>query len=454
MTGAIQSFNNLAMMENQLGYGYNPNVPSYINGYTMQSPMLNNYAMMQQMQAYNASQQAQQQAQQSNVDYNQAQQQISNTQGINPSATTFQASEALKTLKDFGAQNITPMETFGGAVAGIGIMGSVMNNPRLIAHPINSFNAFFRNPTVKNMFKGVKVEGSALNKLWKENHRVMEDAYLNMQKLEARNCSKLGLFRKRYSKAEYDKLKNIMEKAIKSGDIKQIETANATLKHAYINNGKIPTFFQKVKKFFGFKSKTATVAERIGETGKIAEKAAELTASHSSKGFKSIFKKGLKGGVLMGILEVVMGLPKIFTAFGKDSETGMKQLGQTSVKAGLNTVGWIAGEAAGMWAWGALGAKIGTCFGPGVGTLIGGAVGMIGGAIGTWIAQKAGKALVGTDVADKIEAEKLTQSTEGQAQLIQMVQDKVAKNEQIDPNVVQAARIVAANNPYFLQQSA
>ena len=49
MLNSIPSYNNLMFMENALGYGYNPNVPSYANGYTMQDPYLNNYYNMQQM---------------------------------------------------------------------------------------------------------------------------------------------------------------------------------------------------------------------------------------------------------------------------------------------------------------------------------------------------------------------------------------------------------------------
>ena len=57
--------------------------------------------------------------------------------------------------------------------------------------------------TVAAMFKDVKTEGSVLNKLWKENSVVMEEAYAQAHRTRSRSYKKLGLFRARYTDEQY-----------------------------------------------------------------------------------------------------------------------------------------------------------------------------------------------------------------------------------------------------------
>ncbi len=91
----------------------------------------------------------------------------------------------------------TPSESILGAAGG-GVLFGIINNPRLIVHPINSFKA--TNPTDK-MFKAVTEKGSQLNELWinPETNDLMREAYFRMHKIEARKLGKAGAFRKKMS---------------------------------------------------------------------------------------------------------------------------------------------------------------------------------------------------------------------------------------------------------------
>ena len=104
-----------------------------------------------------------------------------------------------------------------------------------------------------------------------------------------------------------------------------------------------------------------------------------------------------------------MDFGKIKSAFSKDSSTGVKQLGQTSVKAAGSIIGWTVGEAVGAAAGAKIGAAVGTTFCPGLGTAIGAVAGLVGGSIGTWAMGKLTKKLVGEDVGSKVEVEKMKQ---------------------------------------------
>ena len=162
--------------------------------------------------------------------------------------------------------------------------------------------------------------------------------------------------------------------------------------------------------------------------------------------FTKALKKGggVKGGIFFAAIELFMNWDKIKTAFSKDDSTGWKQVGQTTTKAVGNAIGWAAGEAAGVWAATALGAKIGTIFGPGIGTVIGGIAGFVGGSIGMWLAGKATKAIVGQDVADKVTANNLTKTPEGQTQLLSLVSQKVQSGEKVPENVIFSANKILA----------
>lgn len=419
----------LANMEYALygGVGLNSAAPNYLNGYrdsiNMYDSLANSYAYMNPYM------------------YNNSAYGANGVNGVNSSiyaqnnagATSFgavqntnsKANEAdMATLAKFYKNNaISPSESLANAAIGGGIVCGVMANPRIIAHPINTVKASFGD--VKEMFKGVKVNGSDLNKLWKENHAVMEEAYFRMHKLSARSKGKLGLFRKRYTPDEYNKLKDIMQKALDSKDINKIAEASAKLEKAYVNNGGINRLLNKLK----LKPEVPSVETALKDTAGIAEKAKTLVGSNKVT-FKNALKKGgIWGSVIFAGLELLCGIDKIKTAFAKDKKSGRKQMMQTGVKAVGNAAGWALGEAAGVWAFASLGAKIGTVFGPGVGTAIGGVIGALCGSIGMWLAGKATRAIVGEDVADKIQAENMTKTQEGQAQLLTYTAQKVQEGK-------------------------
>lgn len=429
----------LANMEFMLygGASGNMNCPSYINGYragnlsSYYNPYM--YSMANQ-NLWNANQ-----AQNINQGISQ------NTNSTSNSNTTVAKGSNIDILTDYYAKNLEPSESLASAIIMGGVSGALMMNPRYIAHPINSFNGL---KDVKEMFKSVKVDGSDLNKLWKENPTVMQDAYFRMHKAASRANSKLGLFRKSYDRdTEYKELKKIMQEALDSKDIQKIAEASKKLENAYISNGHIPSLWNKIRG-----KKVATVAEKLADNAGIKEGAEALIKSNKMS-YLNRFKHSLGGkmAILFAGVEILTNIGKIKTAFQHDKENpngeklGMKQLGQTTVKAVANTVGWAAGEAAGIWAATKLGATIGTAFGPGVGTVIGGVAGLIGGSIGMWLTGKATKALVGDDVANKVEAKKLAQSPEGKAQLLNLVIEKANKNENVPQNVMFAAQNVAAS---------
>lgn len=424
----IQAVSPLQNLEMALYGALPPNAaaPSYLNNYM---GGINNYDTMAYQNPYAY---AYDPAAYQNVNPQNVQAGYSASDMIAQNQTTVSNSD-INTLSKYYEESLSPSEGFAGAALG-GASFAIMNNPRLLAHPINSVIGL---KDVKEMFKDVKVDGSNLNKLWKENNAVMREAYFQMHKASSRHNSKLGLFRAKYHDKGYERLKAIMERALQSGDIQQVAEANVKLKEAYKGrNGFVLRNFNKLKSAFGFKADPVNVTE-------VASKAVEAGKNKSFLGFLK-HGGGVKGGLLFAGLELLMGVGKIQTAFSKDSETGYKQLGQTAVKGVGSAVGWAAGEALGAWGMAALGAKIGTAFGPGIGTAIGGLVGLVGGSIGCWLAGKATKALVGQDVADKVESKKLTKTPEGQAQLLNFVIQKAQAGEKIPDNVMLAAQNVAS----------
>ena len=180
----------------------------------------------------------------------------------------------------------------------------------------------------------------------------------------------------------------------------------------------------------GKPAKPRTVEAALKDTNAIAEKSKALMekteifakGKTGAQSFKTILKRGggVKGGLLMMGLELLMSLGNIKEAFSKDNKTGFTQVGQTLVKGAGSAAGWAVGEAAGVWAATKICAAVGTAIAPGVGTAIGAVLGLVGGSIGCWLMGKCTKALVGQDVGEKVKIEKMKQTPEGQAQLLQL----------------------------------
>lgn len=460
----VTPISTLANMEMALygGFGQNAAAPSYLNGYrggnnyssyggyNNYTNAYNNYNSMGQACNPTFGQQIPQ-------NYSSAQQIQQSQQGQQAQQdTVFQGLTQVeqKALENDYKRSLAPSEGLLSSAAWQAPFAILMN-PRLVAHPYNSIQTI---KSVEEAFADVKKAGTALNKLWvnPENSNILREAYLQMHKAEARCMSKFGAIRRSYvATGDVDAIKGVvneLKSALKAGDMEAIKKHTATLQHAYSSNGGfIPRSWNKIKGLVS-DSKPMTVAEKLKDTKGINEKLEALgkTAEFGKPGkagFKAIFKHhggGLKAGLAFAAIEVIMSLDKIKTAFNKDSETGWKQLGQTSVKAAGNAAGWALGEAAGIWAFTKLGASIGTALGPGVGTAIGGAVGLIGGGIGMWLFGKGTKALVGQDVADDIQAKELTKTNEGQVQLLQNTIQRMQNGEKVSAQAQQAVQKVLA----------
>jgi len=342
------------------------------------------------------------------------------------------------------------------ACAGTNAAFAALMNPRLIAHPINTFRATFTAENATNkLFNALKNDPKFIE-LWKnpENSNILREAWLQHNKAVARCEGKLGAFRRSFQKTGIDAAGKAcsevhlieseiraLEAALKSGNMEAIAQQTARLQQAYsVNSGFMSRGWNKVKGLFTDVNKP-TVTSALQDNAAIAKRTADLNATKAT-GYGDILKRGggVKGGLFFMGIEFLLSFGKIKTAFQKDNETGMKQLGQTTVKAAGNAAGWAVGEAAGVWAFTKWGAKIGSKVHPLLGTLIGGAVGLIGGGLGMWLAGKGTNALVGQDVADDIEAKKLAKSQEGQVQLLQNTMQRIQKGEKVSADAQMAVQ--------------
>ena len=148
-----------------------------------------------------------------------------------------------------------------------------------------------------------------------------------------------------------------------------------------------------------------------------------------------------------------MGWSKISAAFAKDKENeargestnlGWKQLGQTTGKAAGKAGGWTLGEAAGMYAFSKWGAKIGQKLGAGAGSALGRIIPLVGAGIAMCLTGKLSRALVGRDIGDKIEAENLAKTEEGQKTMLQYAMEQAQDGKQLPPEVQSAATKIYA----------
>ena len=188
------------------GVGYNHAVPSFSNGYTLQTQAFNNPYINPQYN-YNPSFWGNTNFRQ-NIPQGYAEQTSNaNNDTIFQGLNTSEANALVKTY----AKNLEYSQKLLPAIGSGAAFGALMMNPRILAHPCNYITTAFKGDTI-DMFKGAK-SGGAVKDLWSKNHFIMEEAYAQMNRAEARHKSKLGLFRARYSDAEYNKLKGIMDKA-------------------------------------------------------------------------------------------------------------------------------------------------------------------------------------------------------------------------------------------------
>ena len=371
-----------------------------------------------------------------------------NSSQVNPSASTSNSTsfngglteKETKALTDCYVS--TPSESVLGSAGG-GVIFGIINNPRLIAHPWNSFKATA--PTDK-MFKRVTEKGSELNKLWvnPETNDLMREAYFRMHKIEARKMGKAGAFRKKLATKDYDLLKGYMEEALKSGNKEQIAEATAKLQQAYVNDGwlsrPVGKVFDTVKGWFGQEAKPRTVEAALQNTEAINAAKEELLKVGKDTSIQGFVKKhaSVRGILGWAAFEFVFGLGNVKKAFAKDAENkengiktnyGLKQLGQTTIKGLGSGIGWGIGEALANFSFAKWGTKLGTKKLPCAGAGIGGVAGVVGGSIGMMILGRITKALVGENIGEKLEAQELAKTPEGQVKLLEAVYQKAQKGE-------------------------
>ncbi len=444
MVSPINSLTNMEYMLYGGASGVNPNCPSFSNGY-----MANRNSLNYQMPfGYNNQ----------SIWNNQYGQNygLGNMGGVSSamtpeqnSQTTFSASARdMDTLGKYYLKGMEPSESLLGAAGG-GAAFALINNTRFLAHPVASLRAL---PDVEKMFAEAK-KGGKLAELWTnpDTHKIMTDAYHKMHKLEGASKWRFTpLFKKRIDEKVYAQLKKEMELALKSKNIKDIAITTEKIKMVTgAKTGIIPELWRNMMGFDPIKQKIEdTVKNKNYATVKaaaeksIASKKALSYGEAIKKGFKS---QGIKGGAFFAAMEFLMDFGKIRSAFSKDSTTGVKQLGQTSVKAAGSIIGWTVGEAVGAAAGAKIGAAVGTAVCPGLGTAIGAVAGLVGGSIGTWAMGKLTKKLVGEDVGSKVEVEKMKKTAQGQAQLLQLTAQQAQDDKKLDPKVAQALQNVISS---------
>ena len=214
----------------------NSNVPNYMNNYTM--PMMNSYGAYNYynpaMQGYGYNASPMNFGQNIPTNYTSAATNIANAsnnaqapqvqQGASDSIFKGLNQQETQALKNCYIKGQEPSEGFMGAAFG-GVTMGLMNNPRYLAHPINTIKGSYR---MRDMFAAVKDPTSNLHKLWTDpkTNNVIREAYFQMNKASSRAAGwKFGLFRKRYTEAEFNALKDIMDKALKSGNVDEIAKA-------------------------------------------------------------------------------------------------------------------------------------------------------------------------------------------------------------------------------------
>ena len=177
--------------------------------------------------------------------------------------------------------------------------------------------------------------------------------------------------------------------------LKEIEIAKTQAKIAE-NNAKAAGELVKDSKI----GRAASWVKTKSGVRAVETKVLEGTIS-SNKAVK-ILSKGAKAGGAMAAISAALEVPTVVKTYKElGAAKGTKQLGKSAVKVAADTAGFAIGAKLGGIAGAKIGATIGTCIGGPIGTAIGGAVGAIigiaGGLLGSWLAGKAAKAVVGKD---------------------------------------------------------
>lgn len=453
------AINNIANMERAL-YGYNSgrdiNCPSMYNNYiggganfmNYYNPMFNGYGNYSQdifTQSRNAA---------GNATSSQSSAQASSQ--VDWSNPQFKGlSEDLNAIGDYYIKNSAPSESFIGAAVGGAAFG-LMNNMRILAHPINAIKAL---PETAKMFTAIGQEGTALRALWQDpkTTKVVMEAYGQMHKLNGAKYWRAGLFKSQIDAKTVEDVVAKMKSALASGKAEEIAKVSeearrlTNAKTGYIPRGARAIGLNKPVQWFknsalgkmlGLDAAKPTVAEAA--TKSVADKAAASTLSGALK-----HSCGIGNGLMFALFEGAFDLMdgKIQAAFDKDKATGYKQLGQTAIKGAGSAIGWAVGEGIGTWAGAMAAMKIGALTGsavaPGVGTAIGAIAGLVGGSIGCWLTGKITHKIIGQEAGTLAKVEKMKQSKEGQVELLTLTAQQAEEDKKLDPRTLQALQNVA-----------
>ena len=353
----------------------------------------------------------------------------------NAISTSFQgglSKDDINNLADYYAKNNVLEEGFKGAATS-GISWMMIEHLQSIFHPLNAAKGV---SAAESIFKNIPKE------FYKENATLLQDAYIAAQQATRDTGSKWAIsgwlrrpigYHHPGDEKQIEEMVKKLGEAIKNKNVEEIAKYSAELQGARGFDGKL------------IPGKNRSVAERLADKYKTPKnggqpelvKAKELLESTAQGKFGTLLKSTFKKDFISFMLfEAVFSIGKIATAFKKDTNSGVKQTGQSIGKAALGTAGWCVGRAAGTWLGAKAGAAIGTAVCPGAGTLVGSLIGFTVGSIGMWLGHKIGNAALGEDVADKIEAEKLASTQEGQVQLLQFAAQK-AQEGKTDPRIQQ-----------------
>ncbi len=181
-------------------------------------------------------------------------------------------------------------------------------------------------------------------------------------------------------------------------------------------------------------------------------------AVSSNKAVRTLAKGAKGGGLATAAIALAVETPEIIETYQKlGASKGTKQLAKTGAVVAAEGAGFAIGAKVGAIAGAKAGAVIGTFIGGPVGTAVGGAVGaLIGvgvGILGSWLAGKGARALVGKSELEKhreAEAEKLVQnakkSEKGKQELLAKVEKKAEEeNGCTDEEVIEAYEKLAAD---------
>lgn len=253
------------------------------------------------------------------------------------------------------------------------------------------------NEELQKALKGHNILETSQNFYRKNTIKELSEKYKPFKKLPAGEAAKLtGKARLEYlqkiaKSGYYDDVRKLISQAEKlSGDaykLKMNEVYEAIAKaDLNVHNAKLTGELAPITK----RGKLIKGLKDITGINKAGTKVKELAVS--SKGLRTV-SKAVKGNALFAGISLLAEAPEIAETYTKlGAGAGNKQLARSVVNVAAETAGFAIGMKAGA----AMGAAIGTCIPiPGVGTAVGAVIGAAVGFVGSWLAGKASRSIVG-----------------------------------------------------------